>query len=190
MWKHARFCPSCSAPLAPAAAYGRERLVCGACAFVLFANPVGASAAVVIDRDRRLLLVRRAIEPFAGRWALPAGYQEIDESPAGTAERETEEETGVTVRTIALLDLVFVPDDPRKAANVALYLAVPVAGEPRGRDDALDAAWFPIGSVPDDLAFASTRSVLERLAAPSHEARGWWASWERAIAALGRSGAP
>jgi ADP-ribose pyrophosphatase YjhB (NUDIX family) len=182
VWSKARFCPWCAAALVRADAYGRERLVCTACPFVLFANPVGAAAAIVVDSARRVLLVRRAFEPHAGCWALPAGYQEIDEPPALTAEREVCEETGVEVRTVALLDLVFVPDDPRKPANVALYLAVPVAGRAEGRDDALDADWFALDRLPRDLGFPSTARVLERLATPSHESRGWWASWERAIA--------
>ncbi|QDU84978.1 Putative mutator protein MutT4 [Planctomycetes bacterium Pla163] len=181
MWSKVRYCPACAAPLESAPVFGRERLRCPACAFVLFANPVGAAGAVVVDPDRRILLVRRAIAPHAGSWALPAGYQEIDESPSGAAEREVREETGVTIRTVALLDLVFVPDDPRKPANVALFLAIPVAGEPSGRDDALDADWFALDDLPRRLAFESNHRILERLAKASDESRGWWASWRAAL---------
>jgi 8-oxo-dGTP diphosphatase len=181
VWSKVRYCPACAAPLETANVFGRERLRCPACTFVLFANPVGAAGAVVVDPGRRILLVRRAVEPFAGRWALPAGYQEIDESPSGAAEREVQEETGITIRVVALLDLVFVPDDPRKPANVALFLAIPVAGEPSGRDDALDADWFALDDLPQGLAFESNHRILERLASASDESRGWWASWRAAF---------
>lgn len=157
---------------------------CSVCTFVLYSNPAGAAGAVVVDGERRILLVRRAIEPFRGRWALPAGYQEFDETPTRTAEREVEEETGVEVRIATLLDLIFVPDDPRKPANVALFLAVPVRGEARGRDDALDASWFDLDRLPEDLAFESTRAVLDRLKRRSDEAEVWWNRWRRTLDAV------
>jgi len=182
MWSNARFCPVCAAELVTAEVYGRTRRRCSSCTFVLYANPAGAAGAVVVDADRRVLLVRRGIEPFRGQWALPAGYQEADESPVRAAEREVEEETGVRVRTVALLDLVFVPDDPRKPANVALFLAVPRSGlAAEGRDDALAAEWFHIDALPAPLAFESTGAVLDRLKAESDEARVWWNRWRRGL---------
>lgn len=181
MWSNARYCPVCASELVTAEVFGRDRRRCSSCTFVLYANPAGAAGAVVVDQRRRVLLVRRGIEPFRGRWALPAGYQEVDETPTRAAEREVEEETGVRVRTVALLDLVFVPDDPRKPANVALFLAVPESGTAVGQDDALDADWFELDALPSDLAFESTRPILERLKAESDEARVWWNRWRRAI---------
>lgn len=181
MWSNARFCPLCAARLVHRDVFGRPRLRCSVCTFVLFHNPAGAAGAVVVDDQRRILLVQRGIEPFRGSWALPAGYQEADESPVRAAEREVEEETGVRVRTACLLDLVFVPDDPRKPANVALFLAVPLTGEPQGRDDALDARWFELDDLPADLAFQSTHRILDRLNRRSDEADVWWNRWRRAL---------
>lgn len=186
MWSNARFCPICAAELVTSDVFGRERRRCSACTFVLYANPAGAAGAVVVDEQRRVLLVRRGIEPHRGLWALPAGYQEVDETPRRAAEREVEEETGIRARTVALLDLVFVPDDPRKPANVALFLAVPERGRAEGGDDALDADWFELDALPEELAFASTRPLLERLKAESDEARVWWNRWRRAIDELPR----
>ncbi|MBK7877549.1 MAG: NUDIX domain-containing protein [Planctomycetes bacterium] len=135
--RRAKHCPLCASPLALGAIEGRERLGCSACAFVLYENPASASAAVVLDERRRVLLVRRAIEPFRGSWALPAGYQEIDEPPEAAAVREVREECGVEVEVIALLDLLFVPEDLRKSANLAVYLCRPVGGVLAAGEDAL-----------------------------------------------------
>ncbi|MEZ5980010.1 MAG: hypothetical protein R3F34_17600 [Planctomycetota bacterium] len=45
-----------------------------------------------------------------------------------------------------------------------MFLAVPLHGEARGLDDALDARWFLLEYLPEDLAFDSTGAAAERLA--------------------------
>ena len=64
-----------------------------------YQNPACAAAGAVVDGDGRVLLIRRRIAPFRGDWALPAGYQEIDEDPRETALREVREETGICDRS-------------------------------------------------------------------------------------------
>jgi ADP-ribose pyrophosphatase YjhB (NUDIX family) len=120
--------------LAIAVLEGRERMRCTVCAFVLYENPACAAAGMVVDELGRILLVRRAIEPWRGHWALPAGYQEVDEEPARTAAREVAEESGIEVEVVELVDLLYVPANPVKAANLAVYRcrrsAGPSAAEP------------------------------------------------------------
>ena len=154
MWhRRAKHCPLCGSGLARGSIEGRERARCESCSFVLYENPACASAGVVVDERGRVLLVRRALEPFRGHWALPAGYQEVDEEPARTAAREVLEESGIEVEVVALLDLIFVPAQPSKPANLAVYLCRPVGGGLRRGDDTLDAAWFEPENLPADIGF-------------------------------------
>ena len=146
-------CPLCAAALSRSLVEGRERVRCSACTFVLYENPASASAAVVLDERRRVLLVRRAIEPYRGQWALPAGYQEIDETPTAAVVREVREETGLEIEVVVLLDLLFVPADLRKPANVAVFLCRPLGGALRSGDDVLEAEWFELDALPLDLGF-------------------------------------
>jgi ADP-ribose pyrophosphatase YjhB (NUDIX family) len=133
------------------------------CTFVLYENPACAAAGIVLDADRRVLLIRRAIEPYKGAWALPAGYQELDEEPAQTAVREVFEESGIRAEVVELFDLVFVPVDWRKPANLAVFLCRHVGGTLCPGDDVLDAAWFDLEELPADLGFDNGPRLLERL---------------------------
>ena len=82
------FCRSCGGAVAVAWRDGRFRHACSACSAVDYVNPklvVGC----VVEHEGRILLVRRAIEPCAGRWTVPAGYLEAGETAAEGAARET-----------------------------------------------------------------------------------------------------
>lgn len=164
MWQDlAKHCPHCSAALSEQSVGGRARLRCPACGFVLYSNPACAAAGVVFDSRGRVLLVRRAIEPFRGFWALPAGYQEIDEDPAATVVREVLEESGVEIVVHGLLDLIFVSDDPRRPANVAVFLCRAVGGSLRPGEEESEAAWFPLDGLPPEIGFQNYPRILGRL---------------------------
>jgi 8-oxo-dGTP diphosphatase len=137
MWHEiAKFCPDCGAALAHELLDDRRRPVCPTCRLVIYGTPSPAAATVVLDESRRLLLVQRRHQPYAGHWTLPAGYQEYDEDPVRTAVRETEEETGLTVAIDGLIDVLYTTDDPRKRGILIVYLAHPSAGRYTAGDDA------------------------------------------------------
>jgi ADP-ribose pyrophosphatase YjhB (NUDIX family) len=102
-----------------------------------------------------ILLIRRANEPFAGYWALPGGFLNIDEELESAAIRELREETGLN-------DVLFLEQfrvygacgrDPR-GRTISIAFCGIVKGLPpvKGNDDADSADWFPIHEIPD-LAF-------------------------------------
>ena len=164
MWqRRAKHCPMCGASLAVLEVEGRERVCCGGCSFVLYENPAAASAGIVLDADRRVLLVQRAIEPYRGDWALPAGYQEVDEEPAETVVREVQEEAGIEVEVVRLYDLLFIPEDARRPANLAVFLCRPIGGDLKPGHDALDARWFDLARLPVNLGFDNGPRILDRL---------------------------
>lgn len=140
--------------------FGRVRPVCPQCGWIHFVDPKVA-AAVLIEQDGRVLLVRRAGDPFRGLWTLPAGFINGGEDPAEAAARECLEETGLSVRVTRVFEIVAGREHPRGADFVIVYQAEVLSGELSPDDDADAAEWFPLSDLPP-LAFRATQKVLSR----------------------------
>jgi 8-oxo-dGTP diphosphatase len=112
-------------------------------------------------RGGRLLLVRRGRPPFRGRWALPGGFVELDESTEQAVGRELKEETGLTARPAGVVGVYSEPGrDPRGPTVTIAYRMRGRGGRPAGADDAREAAWFPLRRLPR-LAFDHDRIVRD-----------------------------
>src|SRR5258706_7313371 len=94
-----QYCPRCATPLEYKELYGAVRAVCPNCKWIHFLDPKVAAGVLVIQAER-VLLVRRAGEPFRGLWTLPAGFVNSGEDPAEGAVRESLEEKGFSVRGV------------------------------------------------------------------------------------------
>jgi 8-oxo-dGTP diphosphatase len=116
----------------------------------------------IAEQDLKALLIRRGEEPFKGRWALPGGFVEIDESLERAAARELKEEAGV--RDVYLEQLYTFGDpkrDPRGRVISVVYFALIDAGRQRiaAASDAAAAGWHSVFD-PPRLAF-DHRKVLD-----------------------------
>ncbi len=159
MEQEINYCPRCGTALRRAQQFGRECPVCPQCGWIYFADPKVA-AAVLVEKDGRVLLVRRVNEPFRGLWTLPAGFVDAGENPAQAAERECLEETALTIRTTRVLDVIAGREHPRGADFVIVYQAEVIGGNLKPGDDADEAGWFSRDDLPP-LAFRATRQVLQ-----------------------------
>lgn len=117
--------------------------------------------------ELQVLLIRRGLEPFRDRWALPGGFVRVEETLVDAARRELEEETGL--REVFLEQLYTfgsVKRDPReRVVSVAYYaLTKPADHTTAAATDAAEAKWFTVSAIPplafdhaDILATALTR---------------------------------
>ena len=107
-------------------------------------------------QDLQVLLICRKHPPFAGYWAVPGGFVEMDESLESAALRELQEETGVHDVYVEQLYTFGDPDrDPRTRVITVTYFAlVPETALPplSAGDDAADARWWSMYDLPP-LAF-------------------------------------
>lgn len=106
---------------------------------------------------RRVLLIERGWPPHEGAWALPGGHVDDGEEYRQAGARELWEETGVRVDPEDLREVGIWggPDrDPRGVYETHAYLAiVPVDTPIAAGDDATNARWWPLNSLPRKLAF-------------------------------------
>jgi 8-oxo-dGTP diphosphatase len=123
-----------------------------------YPRPAVTVDVVIATRERRprVLLIRRKQQPFAGMWALPGGFIEMEETLEAAARRELLEETGIRVpRRLEQLHTFGDPGrDPRGRTISVVFLALVDADqlEPRAADDAADVAWHTLHR-PPPLAF-------------------------------------
>ena len=95
---------------------------------------------VVFDAYDRLLVIRRAKEPFMDRYALPGGFVEIGETVETAALRELKEETGIEGRVGQLIGVYSDPSRDPRAHNVSVaFLVTPIDMAVVAGDDAAAA---------------------------------------------------
>ena len=147
-----RFCPRCGGELAAA----EDHLGCAGCGGQYWANAIPAVQGI-LERDGRVLLGRRALEPRRGFWDLPGGFLHETESPADGLRREFLEETGLEIEPVSLLRIDIEPYAGRHVFSVTWL--VRGDGEPVAADDVDELRWFAPDELPE-MAFPGQELVL------------------------------
>ena len=157
--KHCRECGAAVVHRLPDDGDTRERAVCPACGTVHYENPLNVVGTVPVLGDRVLLCLRN-IEPRRGKWTLPAGFMELDETTAQGAARETDEEAGAQIELGPLFSVLNVP----RVGQVHLfYLATLLSDRFDPGHETIEARLFTEAEIPwDELAFRTVKTTLER----------------------------
>ncbi len=134
-----------------------------------YPHPSVTSDCVIFGFDGvaiKILLIQRGIEPYKGKWALPGGFMQIDETAEECAKRELEEETGLSNTSVEqFYTFSDVRRDPRERVITVAHYALVRLSEVKGGDDATSACWFSQNEIPS-LAFDHDlilRMALKRL---------------------------
>jgi len=114
------------------------------------------------DNTLQVLLIKRDVEPFKGKWALPGGFVQMHESLEDAAKRELQEETGVKDVYLEQLYTFGEPKrDPRGRVITVSYIAL-INSEDislKADTDVSETQWFSIKKVPE-LSF-DHKNILE-----------------------------
>jgi ADP-ribose pyrophosphatase YjhB (NUDIX family) len=136
----------------------RLREVCTSCGFINYVNPkIVVGSVVTFGED--VLLCRRAIEPRAGFWTLPAGYLELEETAEDGARREAREEACADITIDGLLAVYSVTQISQVQLMYRARLKTPDFAP---GVESLETALFGFDAIPwDALAFPSVGWALK-----------------------------
>ncbi len=151
------FCPHCSAELQEALLHEATRRACGQCGWIQYLNPT-VGAAVVVVRDGAILLGQRR----SGRWCIPCGHVEWNESIEEAARREFEEETGLQAELQCVLAVKSNFHRPDRQTVGIWYLGRITAGRLRPGGDLQEVAYFRWDELPE-LEFPTDCELIDEL---------------------------
>ncbi len=155
--KHCKNCGSAVAYRVPDDGDVKERAVCPACGTIHYENPLNVVGTVPYWGDQ-VLLCKRNIEPRWGKWTLPAGFMELNETTSQGAARETDEEAGAQFEMQELFSVLNV----ERVGQVHLfYRARLLSDQFKPGHETIEARLFSEADIPwDELAFKTVKETL------------------------------
>lgn len=154
------FCSQCGAKIDHIVPPGdhKVRACCSQCDFIDYQNPRIVTCAIV-EKDGKILLAKRNIEPKFGMWTIPGGFMENGETIAESAVRETLEETEASCEIKQLIAIVNLPD----YEQVHMFYTATMQGEHFAvTDESSEVALIDPKDIPwPDMAFRTVIRALE-----------------------------
>jgi ADP-ribose pyrophosphatase YjhB (NUDIX family) len=155
-----RYCIQCgSARMAQRVPEGDDHVrdVCEDCGHIHYFNPKIVVGALPVWGEQ-ILLCKRAIEPRYGKWTLPAGFMEENETLEQGAARETSEEANAEIDNLALYTVISLPDISQV---YMLFRANLREAQFAPSKESLDVKLFSEEEIPwDELAFKTISTTL------------------------------
>ncbi len=114
-----------------------------------------------IKEELNILLIKRANEPFKGKWALPGGFLDMKETIEQCVHRELEEETGLAdIYLEEMQTFSNLGRDPRGRTVSVVYFGLVnlLIHKAKAGDDASETKWFSILKIPE-LSFDHTEII-------------------------------
>ena len=157
--KHCRHCGTAVVYRLPDDGDTKQRAVCPACHTVHYENPLNVVGTVPYF-GTRVLLCKRNIEPRWGKWTLPAGFMELNETTAEGALRETDEEAGASIE----LEGLFTVMNVARVGQVHLFYRARLLNDQFAPGhETIEARLFEEAEIPwDEIAFRTVRETLEQ----------------------------
>lgn len=153
------YCPKCGNIISQKS----EPPYCSHCETTYYRN-AKPCASVLPVKDGKVLLGKRARDPYKGAYDIIGGFMEADELPEAAALREAKEETGLDLKIVCLLGIYNdqYGDGGDRTLNIH-YIAEILGGEMQAMDDVAELQWVDINDVPTDQGFQNTKDGLRDL---------------------------
>lgn len=148
-------CQRCGARMSARRTHDRLRPVCPRCNFIAFYDPK-ISVATIIEIGGRIVMQRRAHDPGRGLWTFPSGFVDRGEPLRQAAAREVQEEVGVVVEDLELLEIY---SEPGATVVLVVFTASAEGQVPALSDETLEVALVDPDNLPE-LAFPRDREIV------------------------------
>lgn len=157
--KHCKNCGTTVVYRLPDDGDTKERAICSACQTIHYENPLNVVGTVPYWGEQ-VLLCKRNIEPRWGKWTLPAGFMELNETVAEGAARETVEEAGADFELEGFFSLVNIA----RVGQVHLFYRARLLSDVFAPGhETLEARLFTEDEIPwDEIAFKTVAETLKR----------------------------
>ncbi|BCO27253.1 hypothetical protein MIZ03_2141 [Rhodoferax lithotrophicus] len=157
--KHCRNCGIAVVYRLPDDGDTKQRAVCPSCHTVHYENPLNVVGTIPMWGDK-VLLCKRNIEPRFGKWTLPAGFMELNETVSEGAARETLEEAGAQFEMGDFFSLVNIP----RVGQVHLFYRAQLLSDQFAPGfETMEARLFDEADIPwDEIAFKTVGETLKR----------------------------
>ena len=157
--KHCKECGTAVIYRIPDDGDTKPRAVCTACHTIHYENPLNVVGTVPYWGEK-ILLCKRNIEPRWGKWTLPAGFMELNETVAEGAARETVEEAGAEFEMEGLFSLINVA----RVGQVHMFYRARLLSDVFDPGiETIEARLFTEDDIPwEEIAFRTVKETLER----------------------------
>lgn len=157
------YCPFCANKLQTKLEEGIKRQFCPRDNWTYYPYMSYGIVSVIIN-ESKVLLVKRAREPYMNTWTLPSGYSSYAEHPLDTLSREVNEETGLTIIAADLINILQSFDDPRNLGNLEIFYKVTqFKGDVKtDKIENKDIQWFEIDNLPK-MGWATHKHIMGHL---------------------------
>jgi len=156
------YCPRCGAK---ELLQGKiDGLKCTNCGFDFFLNPKPACVAIIFNKQNKLLITQRAMNPLKGYWDLPSGFVKKGENAEEALKRELKEELGIEI-SIKKYFWSVIGDYPYKGVTympLDFCFFCTFKGNPSPKDDVSDFGYFSIEELPKKIA-PHHKKIIEKL---------------------------
>ena len=129
----------------------------------------------IIEIKDKIVLIKRDIEPFKGKLALPGGHVEYGETVESAAKRETKEETRLNIELTDILGVYSAPKRDTRGHYVStVFIAKRKSGKLKGADDAKEANIYDPNKISEhEMAFDHFKIIEDYLKYKKHKGTYW-----------------
>lgn len=167
---HYSYCPVCGSKIKD---WNDQLIVCSVCGYHFYQTSKPTAGAIITRKKDKnslseILLTKRGIEPYKDYWDIPGGFLKNGEQPEKGLKREIMEELGTRLTSLKLFFAVvdrYPREDIPEEANYTLCLyylcTIDESVKLTAEDDITESRWFPIDSLPENLAFTGNKKAIK-----------------------------